>query len=172
MLHRYKIWNGPMPTTAAFASVSTGTAIKTMLQLSNPSTRMFTVLAWGFTLDDPPGADAVIELVETDVAATGGTAHVASGVQPVISGAPASLLTLGTGNTGYTFTVEGAIAATKQHDMVALSNVSAEAAPFLSYVRQFPDYEAPQIAVSRFLRVRATTPTTAVDMRCWILIEE
>lgn len=172
MLHRYKIWNGPMPTTAAFASVSTGTTIKTMLQLSNPSTRMYTVLGWGFTLDDVPGADAIIELVETDVAATGGTAHVASGVQPVVSGAPASLLTLGTGNTGYSFTVEGAITATKQHDMVALSSISAEAAPFLTYTKLFADFEAPQIAVSKFLRVRATSPTTAVDMRCWILIEE
>lgn len=172
MLHRYKAWNGPMPTTAAFASVSTGTTIKSMLQISNPSTRMFTVLGWGFTLDDPPGADAIIELVETDVAATGGTAHVASGVQPVVSGAPASLMTLGTGNTGYTFTTEGSITATKQHDMVAMSSVSAEAGPFLTYVKKFEDWEAPQIAVSRFLRVRATTPTTAVDMRCWILWEE
>lgn len=161
-----------MQTTAAFASVSTGTTIKTMLQLSNPSTRMFTVLGWGFTLDDPPGADSIIELVETDVAATGGTAHVASGVQPVVSGAPASLLTLGTGNTGYSFTNEGAITATKLHDQVALSSVSAEAGPFLTYRLLFSDVEAPQIAVSRFLRVRATTPTTAVDMRCWILIEE
>jgi hypothetical protein len=172
MLHRYKAWNGPMPTTAAQASVSTGTAIKTMLQISNPSTRMITVLAWGFTIDDPPGADAVFELIETDVAATGGTAHVAAGVQPVVSGAPASLMTLGTGNTGYTFTTEGTITATKVHDVVSMSSVSAEAAPFLTYTKKFEDYEMPQIAVSRFLRVRATTPTTAVDMRCWIIWEE
>lgn len=172
MLHRYKIYNGPMATTAALSSVSTGTAIKTMLQLATPASRMITVLGWGFTLDDPPGADAVFELIETDVAATGGTAHVASGVQPIISGAPASLLTLGTGATGYTFTTEGSTTASKQHDVVSMSSVSAEAAPVLTYKYFFPEPEAPQIAVSRFLRVRATTPTTAVDMRCWITIEE
>jgi hypothetical protein len=171
VLHRYTIWNGPMPTTAAQASVTTGTAIKTMLQIASPSTRMISVLAWGFTLDDPPGADAIIELIETDVAATV-TAHVASGVQPVVSGAPASLLTLGTTATGYTSTGEGAITATKLHDAVALSSVSAEAAPFLTWEREFTEVRMPQIAVSRFLRVRATTPTTAVDMRCWVLIEE
>lgn len=171
MLHRYTIWNGPMATTAAQAAVTTGTAIKTMLQVAVPATRMITVCAWGFTLDDPPGADAVIELIETDVAATV-TAHVASGVQPVVSGAPASLLTLGTSATGYTATAEGTVAATKVHDVVALSSVSAEAAPFLTWEREFSEFRMPQVAVSRFLRVRATTPTTAVDMRCWVLIEE
>ena len=80
-MHRYQTWNGPMPTTAAQASVTTGTTIKTMLQIATPSTRQCQILAWGFTVDDPPGADAVIELLQTDVAATV-TAHVAAGVQP------------------------------------------------------------------------------------------
>lgn len=170
-MHRYKIWNGPMPTTAAQAAVTTGTAIKTMLQLATPSTRQCQIIAWGFTVDDPPGADAVIELIDTDVAATV-TAHAASGVQPLTPGAPASLLTLGTAATGFTATAEGAIAATRTHDVVSLSSVSAEAAPFLSYSYQFMPDERPIIAVSRFPRVRATTPTTAVDMRCWIVIDE
>jgi hypothetical protein len=160
-----------MATTAGQASVSTGTTIKTMLQIATPSTRMISVLAWGFTLDDPPGADAVIELIETDVAATV-TAHVASGVQPVVSGAPASLMTLSTSGTGYTASAEGSITATKIHDAIALSSTSAEAAPFMTWEREFSEVRMPQIAVSRFLRVRATTPTTAVDMRCWVLWEE
>ena len=168
-MHRYKTWNGPMPTTAAQAAVSTGTAIKTMLQLATPATRQIQLIAWGFTLDDPPGADAVVELLQTDVAATV-TAHVAAGVQPLDPNAPASLLTLGTSATGYTGTAEGSITATRVFDAVALSSVSGESP--LHYAYQWMPDERPIIAISKFLRVRATTPTTAVDMRCWICWDE
>jgi len=168
-MHRYIIWNGPMPTTAAQQAVTTGTAIKTMLQLATPSTRQCQVIAWGYSLDDPPGADAVIELIQTDVAATV-TAHVALGVQPLDPNAPPSLLTLSTLATGYTSTNEGVITATRTFDVVSLSSVSGESP--LDQVREFPYWRAPIVAVSKFLRVRATTPTTAVDMRCWICIDE
>ena len=170
-VHRYKSWNAAMPTTAAQASVTTGTAIKTMLQLSTPATRTITVISWGYSIDDPPGADAVIELLQTDVAATV-TAHVAAGVQPIDPNAPASLLTLGVANTGFTATAEGATTATRVFDAISLSSTSAEAATAMSYSYQFMPDERPIIAVSKFLRVRATTPTTAVDMRCWICWEE
>jgi hypothetical protein len=168
-VHRYITWNGAMPTTAALASVTTGTAIKTMLQLSTPATRMIWVEEWGFTVDDPPGADAVFELVQTDVAATV-TAHVAAGVVPLDPNLPASLLTLGTGNTGYTATVEGSTTATRTLDMVSMSSVSAEAAPFLTYTKKFDVWAA--VPISKFLRVRATTPTTAVDMRTYVIFHE
>jgi len=168
-MHRYKTWNGPMPTTAAQAAVTTGTAIKTMLQLATPATRQIQLIAWGFTLDDPPGADAVIELLQTDVAATV-TAHIAAGVQPLDPNAPASLLTLGTSATGYTGTAEGSITATRVFDAVALSSVSGESP--LTYGWQWMPDERPIVAISKFLRVRATTPTTAVDMRCWVCWDE
>ncbi len=168
MADRYKVWNGAMPTAAALPAVTTGTAVKTMLQLAAPSTRQMEVLAWGFTVDDPPGADAVFELVETDVAATV-TAHVQSGVVKLDPGEPDSLLTLGTAATGYTASAEGAVAATRLFDTVSMSSVSAEAAPVLTYAYQFLPLEIPVVAVNKFLRVRATTPTTAVDMRCWVV---
>lgn len=169
-MHRYKTWNGPMPTTAAQASVTTGTAIKTMLQLATPSTRQIQLIAWGYSIDDYPGADSVIELLQTDVAATV-TAHVAAGVQPLDPNAPASLLTLGTSATGYTGSAEGSITATRVFDAVSLDTTAGSNAP-LSYGYQFMPDERPIIAVSKFLRVRATTPTTAVDMRCWIVWDE
>lgn len=168
-MHRYTTWNGPMPTTAAQASVNTGTSIKTMLQLATPSTRQIQLISWSFTLDDPPGADAVIELLQTDVAATV-TAHVASGVQPLDPNAPASLLSLGTSATGYTATVEGSTTASRVFDAVSLSSVSGESP--LTYSWQWMPDERPIIAVSKFLRVRATTPTTAVDLRCKITWDE
>lgn len=171
-VHRYRIWNGPMPTTAGFASVSTGTAIKTMLQIATPSTRQVVVTGWGMTFDDPPGADSIFELIETDVAATV-TAHVASGLVKLLPGIPASLLTLGVSATGYTASAEGTPTATRSFDMLAMSSVSAEAGPFLTFYRNFEQTGIPPVVdISKFLRVRATTPTTAVDMRCFVDIEE
>lgn len=173
--HRYTTWNGAMPTTAALPSITTGTAIKTMLQLATPSTRQITVISWGFSMDDPPGADAVFELLETDVGATM-VQHVAAGIQPLLPGVPASqLLVATTTQTGYASgspAAEGSITATRLFDCLSMSSVSAEAGPLMEYSYQFLPDERPVIAVSKFLRVRATTPTTAVDMRCWIKHEE
>jgi hypothetical protein len=168
-MHRYKTWNSAMPTTAAQSSVTTGTAIKTMLQIATPSTRQIQLISWGFSIDDPPGADGVIELLQTDVAATV-TAHVAAGVQPLDPNAPASLMTLSTSGTGYTATVEGSTTASRVFDCVSLSSTSGESG--LTYVYQWMPDERPIVAVSKFLRVRATTPTTAVDMRCWVCFDE
>jgi hypothetical protein len=168
-IHRYTTWNGPAPTIAAQASVTTGTAIKTMLQLATPSTRQIQLISWSFTLDDPPGADSVIELLQTDVAATV-VAHVAAGVQPLDPNAPASLLTLSTSGTGYTASAEGTTTASRVFDAVALSSVSGESP--LTYTYQWMPDERPILAVSKFLRVRATTPTTAVDLRCKITWDE
>ncbi|UJV42094.1 hypothetical protein [Streptomyces sp. AMCC400023] len=165
----YITWNGPAPTTAALASVTTGTAIKTMLQLSTPATRQIQVLEWGFTIDDTTGADGVVDLLQTDVAATV-TAHVAAGVPNLDPNGAASLLTLGASNTGYTATAEGSTTASRVFDAVSLSATTSES-PY-TYVRQFMPDTRPIVAVSRFLRVRATTPTTGVDMRTWIIFQE
>lgn len=164
-MHVYTAYNGPMPTTASQVSVTTGTTIKTMLQIATPSTRKLQIVAWGFSFDDPPGADGVLELLETDVAATV-TAHVASGVQPEDSSDPASLVTLGTSATGYTGTAEGSITATRVFDVVSLSSTSGESV--LSGGREWLPNRGPIVPISKFLRIRATTPSTASDLRCWI----
>jgi hypothetical protein len=158
-----------MPTTAAQQAVTTGTAIKTMLQVATPSTRQIQLIGWSFSIDDPPGADAVIELIQTDVAATV-TAHVAAGIQPLDPNAPASLCVGGTALTGYTASAEGTTTASRVFDVVSLSSVTGESP--LTYTYQFMPDERPIIAVSKFLRVRATTPTTAVDLRCKITWDE
>lgn len=159
-----------MPTTAAQAAVVTNTAIETLLQISTPSTRMLQLISWGYSIDDYPGADSVIELIQTDVAATV-TAHVASGVQPLDPNAPASLVTLGTANTGYTATAEGAITAVRVFDAVSLDTANSANTP-LTYTYQWMPDERPFVGVSRFLRVRATTPTTGVGARCWVTWDE
>lgn len=164
MLHTYTTRNAAMATTAAQGKVTTGTAIKTMLQLATPSTRQIKVLAWGFELDANPGTLGVVELLQTDVAATV-TAHVAAGVQPDDPNAPPSLLTLGTSATGYTATAEGTPTATRTFDVASVP-VSAGTTD-LNYRWEWMPSRQPIVAVSRFLRIRVTFGA-AVDMRCWI----
>ncbi|MEU4224271.1 hypothetical protein AB0F17_08260 [Nonomuraea sp. NPDC026600] len=152
-----------MATTAALAPVTTGTAIKTMLQIATPSTRMIRVVEWGISFDGSTAAAPVkCELIQTDVAATV-TAHVAAGVQPYDDpGAPASLMTLGTSATGYTASAEGSITATRTGDVQFV-------APTTQYVRQFPLGREFVVPVSKFLRVRVTLTGTAVNAYTYVI---
>jgi hypothetical protein len=163
-VHHYRTFNGPAPTTAAQQKVTTGTAIKTMLQLATPSTREIMILAWGYSVDAAQAG--VVELLQTDVAATV-TAHVASGLIAVDPNAPASLLTLGTAATGYTASAEGITTASRVFDVRNLPSTADQ----LDFRYQFTAAERPILAVSKFLRVRATFGT-AVNMTCWVAWDE
>lgn len=167
-MHRYKAWNGPAPTTAAQQKVTTGTAIKTMLQIATPSTRQIQLISWGFTLDAVPASAGQVELIQTDVAATV-TAHVASGVQQLDPNAPASLMTLSTSGTGYTATAEGTTTATRTFDAQLIPATAG--ALDMNYAYQFMPDERPIIAISKFLRVRATFGA-AVNMSTWVCWDE
>jgi hypothetical protein len=142
-----------------------------MLQLSTPSTREIQVVSWGFTLDAAPATtgEGVVELLQCDVGATV-TAHVAAGVQPLHPNAPASLLTLGTENTGYTASAEDTITASRTFGVVKVPGVSNGAWP-TSWEYQFLPDERPVVDSSSFLRVRATF-SAAVGMLCWVVISE
>jgi hypothetical protein len=162
-----------MATTAAPVKVTTGTAIKTMLQIATPvTTRQMQLISWGYSLDAPPATTGtgVVELIQTDVAATTGTAHVASGVQPLDPNAPASLVQLGTALTGYTFTVEGATTAGRTFDTQEVAGLTAGNGP-LAYQYQWMPDERPIVAINKFLRVRATF-SAAVNMLCWVCWDE
>ncbi len=158
-----------MQTTAAMAKVTTGTAIKTMLQLSTPATRPIQILGWGYTVDVAPGGAAIVELLQSDVGATV-TAHGASGVQPLDSSDPASLLTLGTEATGFTATAEDTTTATRTFD-VRLIPVAAGTTD-LSYEKVFMPGMRPKVPVSKFVRVRVDWDTSASNMLCWIDVLE
>jgi hypothetical protein len=161
-------FNGPSPTTAAQQKVTTGTAIKTMLQLSTPSTRQIQVLEWGYSLDAASAAVGQVELLQTDVAATV-TAHVASGVVNLDPNGTASLLTLGASNTGYTASAEGTTTAARVLDARQVS--VAAGTTDLQYTRTFMPDARPIVAVSKFLRVRCTF-TSATNMTCWVVFTE
>jgi hypothetical protein len=106
MAKTYRAYNFAMPTIASPTLVTTGTAVKTMLQVATPSTEDLTVVEWGLMID--AGSTIVrAELIETDVAATV-TAHTSTGIIKVNNpNGPPSLVTLGTSATGYTATAEG-----------------------------------------------------------------
>ncbi len=167
-MHRYLCWNGAAPTTAALAKVTTGTAIKTMLQIATPSTRMIQLVSWGYTLDAVPSSAGQVELLQTDVAATV-TAHVAAGVMPLQPGIPASLMTLGASATGFTATVEGATTASRVFD-VGLVPPSAGATDLQYDYEWMPDAR-PVVDISKFLRVRVTFGG-AVNMSCYVTWDE
>lgn len=170
-MHRYRCYNGAAPTTAALVKVTTGTTIKTMLQVATPSTRQCQLISWGYSLDAAPATTGTgeVELLQTDVAATV-TAHVAAGVQPLDPNAPASLMTLGTAATGFTATVEGSITATRTFDTVNVSGVSNGSGETKYSYQWMPD-ERPIVALSKFLRVRVTF-SAAVNMTCWVCWDE
>lgn len=158
-------FNGPAPTTAAQQKVTTGTAIKTMLQIGTPSTRGLTVVEWGIFFDGSAAATPIAcELLQTDVAATV-TAHVSAGV-PQFGAADAltTQMTLSTTATGYTATAEGTITATRVFDAPLVP-------PTSGYVKQFPLGERPRVPVSKFLRVRVTAGA-AVNAITYILFDE
>ena len=172
-MHRYQCWNAITPTTAAMAASSTGTSIKAMLQISTPSTRQIQVLSWGYNLSAAPASGTgQIELIQVDVAASGGTTHVAAGLQQLDPNAPNSLMTLGTANTGYSFSTLNSPTVSRTFDQSIVPATTASAGvSLLDYEKDFMPDERPIVAVSKFLQVRVTF-SAAVNMLCYVVWDE
>lgn len=160
-------YNSAAPTTAARAGVTTGTAIKTMLQIATPAARPLQMVKWGVMFESAPTAIVRCELVTTAAVAATVTAHVAAGVQPYdrTAGTPASLMTLGTTSTGYTSTAEGTVAATRTADeWIAPIGVS-------SYAFEWSLGRGFEVPPSTILRIRMTTGT-ALNAVCFAIWDE
>lgn len=156
-----------MPTTAAQAVVSTGTAIKTLLQVK--PINIARIVEWGISFDGFAAAAPIkVELLETDVAATV-TASVDADVTKLGPGvadqAVASIagLTLGTAATGYTASAEGTITAIRMLDVQLI-------APTSQYVKQFPLGREPVIQIAKFGRIRVTA-AAAVNAYCYMILD-
>lgn len=66
MAQQYLFANGPMATTSAFAAVTTGTSLKTMLQVKGVTAVTYKVIEWGISFDGSAAATpGKVELVET-----------------------------------------------------------------------------------------------------------
>lgn len=163
MANTYIAWSSASPTTASQAVTATGTAIKTLLQVATPSTENLRVIEWGISFDGSAAATpGIIELIQTDVAATGGTSYTPTAWSDPNS--PASLCVGGTGATGFGFSTEGTITATRVLDGQLV-------APTNQYVKQFPLGREPGLPISKFLRVRVKFGTT-VNALAYIVWEE
>ncbi len=166
---QYLIANGPMQTTAAFATVATGTSIKTLLQVKPSATLAMKIIEWGISFDGSAAATpGKVELIETDVAATV-TASVANDLSKydalaIAGGDPTTnLIQVGTTSTGYTSTSEGSITAVRNFDLQLI-------APTNQYVKQFPLGREPFLQVGKFARIRVTFGTT-VNAYCYMIVE-
>jgi hypothetical protein len=164
----YLISNGPMQTVAASAAVTTGTAIKTLLQVK--PFNIARICEWGISFDGSAAATpGKVELIETDVAATV-TASVDADVTKygpgVADQAAASVagLTLGTAATGYTATAEGTITAVRNLDAPIFLP------PTAPFAKQFPLGREPVIQIAKFARIRVTFGA-AVNCFCYLVLD-
>jgi hypothetical protein len=166
----YLIPNGPMQTTASFAAVSTGTTIKTMLQVKPSASIIAKIVEWGISFDGSAAATpGKVELIETNVAATvtaSATADITKLDGNAIAGGDpvTNLLPVGTTSTGYTASAEGSI--------TTIRNLAPPQfiAPTTQYQFQFPLGREPIIQVSLFARIRVLFGT-AVNCYCYMVVE-
>lgn len=162
----YQIYNGPSPTTAAQVPVTTGTAIKTLLQLKPFNTCK--IVEWGISFDGSSADTPIkVELMDTGTVFATVTAHVDAGCVKLegTDQAVASVagLTMGTSATGYTSTAEGSITVSRVFDAQLI-------APTNQYVKQFPLGREPLCVIGNSVRVRVTAGT-AVNAYCYITVE-
>ncbi len=168
MAQLYEISNGAMPTTAAQASVTTGTALKTLLQVKLGTQNKGKVVEWGISFDGSAAATPIkCELIETGtVFATvtaAASADIAKFGDPNDVDPTTSNIILTTTGTGYTSTAEGSITATRTFDMQLI-------APTNQYVKQFPLGREPVINISTSLRIRVHAGA-AVNAYCYMILE-
>lgn len=168
MAQLYAVYNGPMPTTASQVAVTTGTAIKTLLQVKLGTQNKGKVVEWGISFDGSAAATpGIVELCETGTVF--GTVTAAAAADITKFGDPndvdptTSNFIIGTSATGYTCTSEGSITAVRQFDVQQI-------APTNQYVKQFPLGREPVINVSTALRIRVKFGT-AINAICYVIIE-
>lgn len=172
MAELYLIPNGASPTTAAQVVVTTGTAIKTMLQVKLGASQNLRakVVEWGISFDGSAAAAPIkCELLTTGAVKATVTEHVAAGIvlldpggQAVADDQPFAFGAAGD-ETGYTATAEGSITVSRMFDMQLI-------APTNQYVKQFPLGREPMFDATDFMRIRVTA-AAAVNAYCYVIVE-
>lgn len=172
---QFLIGNGPMQTTAAFAAVTTGTAIKTMLQVKPSATLGMRIIQWGYSLDSAAvSASIKVELIETGTVAATVTASAAADLTKwdaaaLMGGDPTTnLIQVGTTSTGYTASAEGTITAVRNLDFPQIATTSTSFA--VTWASQFPLGREPFVQANNLARIRITAGT-AVNAYCFMIVE-
>jgi hypothetical protein len=165
----YTVLNGDVPGAAATAPISTGTAIKTMLQLAtNATSQAIRVIEWWTEFDGSAAATPIkVELLRH----TGGpqnslTAYTAAMIAKSNDpNAPASTVQLGVALSGFG---TGATEVTP----TTVVNISTHLVPPTSGIYiQYPLGREPEVQISAFLRHR-TTAGAAVNCYAGVSWEE
>lgn len=163
----YLFANGASPTTAAQVAVTTGTAIKTLLQVKGVTAVQFKVKEWGISFDGSAAATPIkCELLETGTVFATVTAAAAADLVKFDNPANPTSTTyfsVGTSATGYTASAEGSITASRMFDVQFI-------APTNQYVKQYPLGQEPMIDAVSALRIRVTAGA-AVNAYCYVLLE-
>ncbi len=162
----YLIANGPMPTTVAQVPVTTGSALKSLLQLKPFNTMK--IVEWGVSFDGFAAAQPIkCELLDTGTVFGTVTASADVDITKLssVEDAVASIagLTLGTSATGYTCTSEGSITAVRMFDVQFI-------APTNQYIKQFPLGREPKCIIGNAVRIRVTAPA-AVNAYAYIVVD-
>lgn len=170
MTELYLIPNGPRPTTAAQAVVTTGTSINTMLQVKLAALGQMRakVVEWGISFDGSvAGAGIICELLTTKAVAATVTAHAASGIVNLdpLAAAPTdeNPFDLATTGTGFTGAAEGSVTDTRPMDFQLVQ-------PTTQYIKQWPLGREPAFEDTEHLRIRVKA-TSAVNCLCYVIIE-
>lgn len=157
--------NGPMVTTAAYVPVTTGTAIKTLLQIQAPAAVPITVWKWGLDFDGVAASPGIkCELIDTFSIGATVTAHVAAGIQPFGPAQVASQCQLGTTGSGYTATAEGTITQTRYGSVNTVPAGNGDRNEW-SLGREF------YVPAGHIVRIRVTA-AVAVNALAYLLWEE
>lgn len=172
MGNTYVVYNGAMPTAAAVPPVTTGTAIKTLLQIKPATNSPLLVVEWGISFDGfAAAAPGDVELIETGTIFATVTPFAAADVMPHndpnapvnTAGASGIPLNLSTTASGYTSTGEGTVTASRLLD-------GGQMPPTEHYVKQFPLGREPKIEPGRSLRIRVTF-AAAINALCYVIFE-
>lgn len=152
MAKLYTVLNGAVSGAAAAVPVTTGTALKTLIQLATSANTAIRLKQWWVEFD---GSTAATPIRVEVLRATGGpvttlTAYVAGDIAKVNDpNAPATDIQLGAALSGYTATAE--VTPTSVSDLE-----THFVPPTGGILIQYPLGQEPEIAVSTFLRLRVT----------------
>ena len=168
----YQIYNGPFPTTASQAWVTTVTSIKTLLQVKGVTALRYKIVEWGIDLDGAAASIVTCELVETGTVFGTVTASAAADLVALdaqaLATASTTYFSVGTSATGYTCTAEGSITATRVLDARVLTCPATGAGA--QYTKQYPLGREPYCDAVSALRVRVKA-SVAVNAICWVTVE-
>ena len=159
----YTVLNGAVGAAAAASPISTGTALKTMLQIAtNTTAQAIRVVEWWTEFDGSAAATPIkVELLGSAAAQTSLTAYVAADISAVNDpNAGTSTIQLGTGLSGYNNANDPGVTPT------SVRQFSVQFVPPTSGVYiQYPLGREPEVTFAKFLRHRTTA---AAAVNCYV----